>query len=117
MTHTDLAALIDAYIAIWNEQDADSRRASIAQVWAEDAHFTDPTQSATGRDELDALVAGFHQTFPGHACVLSSEGRHDNVFRWHLVSPSGETMVVGEDTMVINADGLIQTVTGIFVES
>lgn len=119
MTHTttNLETLIDAYLEIWNESVAAVRRETIDRVWAEDAYFVDPTQSSTGRDELNALIDGFHQTFPEHRCELVAGSQHGNIFRWGLVSPAGDTLVIGEDTIQVNEAGLIQSVTGTFVES
>ncbi len=56
---TELSALIDRYIAIWNETDPDARRTLIEATWAEDATYTDPALNGAGRDGIDAMTAGF----------------------------------------------------------
>ena len=43
---TEINALIDNYIAIWNEGDPERRRAHIAQTWTEDASYVDPMRPA-----------------------------------------------------------------------
>ena len=44
----NLTKLVDRYIAMWNETDAERRRALIAQTWTEDARYVDPVLQAEG---------------------------------------------------------------------
>ncbi len=56
---TEISALIDRSIAIWNETDPAARRTLIEATWAEDATYTDPALNGAGRDGIDAMTAGF----------------------------------------------------------
>jgi hypothetical protein len=45
---TEINALIDNYIAIWNEGDPERRRALLAETSTEDASYVAPIMTATG---------------------------------------------------------------------
>lgn len=59
--------LVDRYIAVWNETDAAKRQALIARTFTADTHFVDPVQEGSGRDAIDAMVAGVQERFPGYS--------------------------------------------------
>ena len=116
-TTNDLSALIDRYIAIWNETDPVARRTLIDATWAKDATYRDPLLTGTGRDGIDEMTAGFQQARPGHTFELTSEHPHDegaHRFDWRLLSPTGEVMVVGSDAYELDANGRLQTIVGAF---
>ena len=46
---TDVTTVIDDYIAIWNEGDAERRRQLVARTWSEDASYVDPLMSGEGQ--------------------------------------------------------------------
>ena len=52
----DLNDLIDRYIAIWNQNDAERRRNLVASTWAEAASYVDPVMSGEGQSGIDAMV-------------------------------------------------------------
>ena len=70
---TDLTALVDRYIAMWNEPDSARRRALIARTWTEGASYLDPMMQGDGRSGIDAMVEGVQQRFPGHRFRRTSE--------------------------------------------
>jgi len=114
---TDLSALIDRYIGIWNETDPAARRTLIEQTWAEDATYRDPVLEGSGRDGIDAMTTGFQQAYPGHTFELTEDHPLDEAarrFGWQLLSPTGEIQMTGQDTYVLNADGLLQSIVGTF---
>ena len=113
MTHAiDIA---ERYIASWNEADAERRRALIARIWAADGQYVDPLMQGSGRDGIDALIAGAQQHFPGHRFALAGtpDGHHDRMrFGWTLSAADGTPVASGTDFGVLAADGLLQSVTG-----
>ena len=113
---TDVTTVVHNYIAMWNEPDAQRRRAIIAQTWADDASYLDPLQTGDGRDGIDAMVAGAQQQFPAHRFELSAgpDAFADRVrFAWRLVPDGGEQAVAaGVDFATLGPDGRLQTVTG-----
>ena len=112
---TKVAELIDCYVAVWNEPDADRRRKGIEQLWAEDgAHFT-PSLEARGYQALEARVAGAHEKWvrAGSFVFRSSgtaEAHHNGVrFNWEMVpAAGGAAAAVGFDFLVLGDDGRIR---------
>ena len=109
--------LADRYIAIWNETDAATRRELIAKTWAEDGHYLDPLLAGDGHDGIEAMTAGFQSAYPGHTFrrVGTIDQHHDRIrFGWELVTPDGQTFVIGTDYGEITPDGLLRSITGFF---
>jgi hypothetical protein len=109
--------LIDRYIAMWNETDAERRRALIARTWVDDACYVDPVLQGEGQAGIDAMVRGVHERFPGHRFRRTSDpdAHHDRVrFTWELAPEGGPAVVSGTDFAVVAADKRLQTVTGFF---
>ena len=113
---TDTTALIDDYIAIWNEPDSGRRRELIARTWTEDASYVDPMLTGAGHDGIDAMIAGAQQQFPGLRFELAGapEAHHDRVrFTWHLKPEAGgEAVAIGSDFGLVSDDGRLRSVTG-----
>ncbi|SEG89031.1 Ketosteroid isomerase-related protein [Nonomuraea solani] len=107
--------LVQRYLAAWNETDAAARQAILAEVFAEDAVYTDPLVSVRSRDGLDATIAAVQGQFGGLVFSLAGavDAHHDIArFTWHLGPKDGEPIVVGFDVAVIGADGRISQVLG-----
>ena len=112
---TDANTLIDAYIATWNETDADARAKKIAEAFTEQVEYTDPLASVHGHEELGALIAGAQAQFPGLTFRLAGtpDAHHDVVrFTWELAAGDDEALVVGFDVALIAPDGRIGAVAG-----
>lgn len=108
-------ALIDDYIAMWNETDAARRRELIARTWTEGARYLDPLMQGDGHAGIDAMVRGVHERFPGHVFRLTGavDAHHDRVrFAWDLAAPDGTPLVKGIDFGVVAADQRLHAVTG-----
>lgn len=111
---TDINRTVDRYVAIWNEGDADRRRALIAETWTDDASYVDPLMTGEGRDGIDAMIAGAQQQFPGHRFELSAgpDAHHDRVrFAWELHGADGP-VAAGVDFALVADDGRLRAVTG-----
>ncbi|MCZ4549847.1 nuclear transport factor 2 family protein [Gordonia rubripertincta] len=115
--HDDaVGALIDQYLAAWNETDPQARREAIGALWAADGVYTDPLASVSGVDGIDRVIAGAQEQFAGlwfvRGTVLDA---HHNIarFTWELVTEAGaEPLVVGFDVAVVNDDEKITAVYG-----
>ena len=104
-----------AYLASWNETDPTERRRLLEQHWAQDVRYVDPLMEATGRDGIEAAIAGVQQQFPGF--VFSPHGiadAHHNQLRfgWALGPAGVEPPVVGFDVVVTDEQGRISSVLG-----
>src|SRR5436190_6533873 len=84
---TNVTELIDSYIQMWNETDAERRRKLIEQIWTEAASYVDPMMQAEGHAGIDAMVQGVQDGFPGYRFRRTSEvdAHHTCVrFTWEL---------------------------------
>jgi hypothetical protein len=112
---TKLNDLVDRYISVWNEADADRRREGIAALWEEEgAHFT-PSLEARGYRALEARVAGAHEKWvKAEGFVFRSannaEDHHNGVrFNWEMVpAAGGAAAAVGFDFLVLGDDSRIR---------
>ncbi|WP_084741939.1 nuclear transport factor 2 family protein [Cryptosporangium aurantiacum] len=110
-----MSDLIERYLATWNASDSATRRALLAEHWAEDARYVDPLVDVAGRDALDATIAAVREQFPGFVFtpVSAADGHHDVTrFQWGLGPDGAEPIVIGFDVVTTGADGRITTVVG-----
>ncbi|MFI6505575.1 nuclear transport factor 2 family protein [Nonomuraea typhae] len=107
--------LVERYLAAWNETDAAARAKAVAEVFTEDAAYTDPLAAVTGHEGIAAVIAGAQEMFPG---LVFTPGEvfdaHRNVarFTWHLGPAGGEAIAVGFDVAELAEDGRIRRVLG-----
>ncbi len=112
---TDTA--VDAYFAMWNEEDPSARRRHIETAWTGDGTYVDPLLEAAGYEGLDAMVVGVHTQFPGQRFRRTSgiDAHHGRArFGWELAAPDGSVTVAGVDVAVFAADGRLAAITGFF---
>lgn len=57
----DFTELADSYVAVWNEPDAEARRAAIASLWVPDGEHYVRTLQARGHEALQQRVTGSHE--------------------------------------------------------
>jgi hypothetical protein len=105
----------DQYFAMWNEDDADVRAKLIADLWVDEAMFTDPSFEVTGQDGLTKMVETAHEMFPGFR--FSQTGtidEHHNRLRWtwELAQPGQQAVAGGTDVVTLAPSGKILEVIG-----
>ena len=111
---TDAAKIADAYIAVWNETDAQRRRALIGEGWTPDARYVDPIMSGEGLDQISGMIGAVHERFPGFRFSLigRADGHGEHVpFSWGLGPDGADSPIKGTDFAVV-ADGKLRTATG-----
>jgi hypothetical protein len=111
---TNVDSVIDRYIAIWNETDADRRRELIVRTWTEDASYLDPIMGGEGHDGIDAMIAGVQARFPGYRFRRTGDVdvHHDRVrFGWELGPEGGPPSAGGLDVGVV-VDGRLGSIIG-----
>jgi hypothetical protein len=114
-TMDELAALVDRYIATWNETDPERRRELIAATYIEAASYVDPLTQTQGRDGIDAMIQAVQQQFPGHRFRRRGEIDAHNGrvrFAWELGPEGGPVLIAGIDFGVVAADGRFEAMTG-----
>ncbi|MEV5988587.1 hypothetical protein AB0L85_26860 [Streptomyces sp. NPDC052051] len=131
MANIDIHHLTDRYAAVWNEPDAERRRAAIRDLWAPDAvHVLQPPKEilqtaeglgfdrlvleARGHDALELRVTRSYEEFiaPGTFVFRSRDNAdrlHDIVkFNWEMAPrDGGEVAGVGLEILVLGPDGRI----------
>jgi hypothetical protein len=115
----DFTATVDAYVAAWNEQDAERRQVLLERAFSADGTYRDPLYSVVGRDALAEHIHGYQQRFPDSSMDRQSriDGYGDVLrFAWAIVGPDGDVAIQGVDVVSVNDDGKIQSVTGFFGE-
>lgn len=115
-TITDVAQLVDNYIAIWNETDAAARQALIARTWTEDGIYVDPILQSEGHAGIDAMTAGAQAQYPGLKFLRTGEvdAHHDVLrFSW-VVGPAGEPPIGGGIDVASVVDGRLRSIVGFF---
>ncbi|MEV4076404.1 nuclear transport factor 2 family protein [Nonomuraea fuscirosea] len=107
--------LIDRYIDCWNQTDPEARAKAVAELWTEDATYTDPLADVTGHAGIAAVIEAAQGMFPG---LVFSPGEvydaHHHIarFTWHLGPEGGEPVAVGFDVVELAEDGRIRKVLG-----
>jgi hypothetical protein len=111
---TDADALVERYVASWHRGDDEGRRTAIAEVWAPDARYIDPSHDVTGHDALYEVTTDIYQEFvrPGkyHFRVGSVVQAHHNIarFKWELAeTETGHAVDGGLDILVTDGAGRI----------
>jgi hypothetical protein len=111
---TDVDALVERYMAVWHEPDAEERRKAITGLWAPDGSYVDPTQEASGHDALFTVASAIYEEFvrPGKFVFRTGSNiqSHHNIlrFRWELAEvETGQVIDSGLDILVTDNEGRI----------
>ena len=113
-------AVVEAYVASWNETDAGKRRAGIARAWAEAGRYRDPVMTSDGHAGVDAMLAGVQARFPGFVLKRTSKVDQHNGhlrFAWSLGPADGPSVVEGVDVCALAPDGRLASVVGFIDKS
>ncbi|HEY2659971.1 MAG TPA: nuclear transport factor 2 family protein [Caulobacteraceae bacterium] len=108
-------ALIDRYIAAWNETDEDTRLDLIAGTWSETADYLDPLMTGQGHEGINAMIQGAQAQLPGFKFRLigAVDTYADQVrFSWEAGPEGVPAPVAGSDFGRIGEDGRLTSVTG-----
>ncbi len=113
MERTELLALVDRYVAVWNEQDAGRRRAGVAALWAEDGAHLTPALEARGHAAIEARIAAAHERFVRSGFTFAPldniDGHHRTVkFGWVMRPADGAAVAAGSDFLMLGDDGRIR---------
>lgn len=109
-------AVLETYLAAWNEADASKRNALLAECWAKDGVYSDPTGEAKGAAALLVMIGQVQKQYPGARLERTSRlDRHHDVarFGWRMVLSDGSALPEGVDFVQI-VDGRIARVAGFF---
>jgi hypothetical protein len=105
------------YGAAWNETDDGARLTLLERCWADDATYTDPTASVTGREGLAAHIGQFQAERPGFRLELTSgvdEHGGRLRFAWRMLAPDGAEVLEGLDFGELDGSGRLSRIVGFF---
>lgn len=111
---TDANEIAANYIATWNETNAGTRAELITRHWSDAPHYVDPLMSASGIEELSAIIRAVQDRFPDFRFRLINlpDGHGDYVrFAWGLGPEGAESLIEGSD-IVETRNGRIERVVG-----
>jgi hypothetical protein len=107
--------LVHRYLETWNQTNAQTRRASIHALFAEQCSYTDPNVIVAGWDSIDGFIGAVQKQFAGVVFVLGGtvDAHHDVArFTWHAMAPGLlEPVAIGFDVLVTEG-GCIKQVVG-----
>jgi len=113
---SEVSDTIDHYISLWNETDADARRAGISRIFADDATYTDPLVDVSGHAGINAVIAATQGEFAGFTfkLLIPVDSNHNIArFSWELIPSGGsESIAGGSDVAVFDESGRIANVYG-----
>ncbi|PZG02575.1 nuclear transport factor 2 family protein [Nonomuraea aridisoli] len=107
--------LVERYVAVWNETDPAARAKAVAELWTEDATYTDPLADVAGHDGIAAVIEGAQGMFPGLVFTPGDQydtHHHTARFTWHLGPKDGDPVAIGFDVVELAEDGRIRKVLG-----
>lgn len=111
----DPKAIVEQYVASWNEIDDARRDALVAATFTEDVVYTDPLMRGSGHAAVAGLIRGVQTRFPGFRFTLTrgAERVDDHVrFSWELGPVDAAAPVAGTDFARVAADGRLSLVHG-----
>ncbi len=111
----EITQLVDRYIAVWHEPDAEQRRRSVAHLWAEDGVQFTPSREFRGHKALEERVEAAHEEFVQTGGFLfrrsgGVQGHHDALsFTWEMVpAVGGDVAATGTIFLLLSEDGRIR---------
>lgn len=115
LNQDELDVIVDRYVAVWNEPDADRRRRGVADLWTEDGVHLAQTIEARGRNEIITRVGEAYEEFVVQGgfvfCSAGDAAGHHGVakFRWEMVpTGGGPVAAIGLDVFVLDGVGRIR---------
>jgi hypothetical protein len=106
-------ALVERYVAVWNEPEPRRRLDRVATLWADHGAHVNPDAVHVGAEAICAeatrvwaMCGALGQRF---RCSGRVDGHHDAVrMDWELVSADGVTVRAAGTNLLLQADGRVQ---------
>jgi nuclear transport factor 2 (NTF2) superfamily protein len=103
-------AMIDRYVASWNEPDAAERRRVIDDIWSTDGVYRNATSTFEGHNGIEQAVTAAYDAFTANGFrfqVASVQTNHDAVrYQWEMVpAAGGEPDSIGTHVAMLGKEG------------
>ena len=116
LAESNVAEMVNRYLAAWNERTPGRRRALIADTWTDQGYYVDPHRRGDGHDGIDVMMQAVQERFPAYRFRLSGavDAHNDRVrFVWEAGGTDDAPMrFVGTDFGVVAKDGRFESITG-----
>ena len=113
-TEATARTIIDRYVAVWSEPDAQARRAAIGSLWEPDGvEYVEGIQFR-GHEELDGRIARAYEEFVGSGKYNVTDGRRREQARRHhhvlgpAQHPEGEVAWAARVFLLLGETGRIR---------
>ena len=107
--------IVDRWFAAWSEPDATRRNAALDHTIAQDVAMRDRFSAIDGAADLREHLAAVHRFMPGVVISRDGEVRQCQgmaLADWIARGADGQERGRGTNVFVLNADGLVESVTG-----
>jgi nuclear transport factor 2 (NTF2) superfamily protein len=108
-----LNALVDCYVAVWNEGDPDRRAQRVADLFAVNARRFNHSSEQIGRATIGEAVTRTWTRFGANGfrfrTLTGAVGHHNALkFSWEMLDGDGKRDSLGTTIVFFNSDGLIE---------
>jgi uncharacterized protein YndB with AHSA1/START domain len=113
--HGKVADAVDAWFDVWADTDDAHRAAALARIATPGVGMRDRFTCVDGAGELSHHIAGAQRFMPGYRMQRQGAPRHCQgvvLADWTAAGPDGQVRATGTNVFTLDADGLIESVTG-----
>ena len=113
MSDFDHSALIERYIAAWNEPEPGRRGTAALQLWAPDGALVNARQEYRGHEAVQQAISRSYARFIAHGyryrARSGSSNHHDGIcVLWEMLDPSGGLTSSGVNFLLLDSERRIQ---------
>jgi uncharacterized protein YndB with AHSA1/START domain len=115
--HADAPAIVDAWLDAWSNADAGARVAALERIAEPTVQFRDRFSAVDGVEELQVHLDATHRFMPGLRLQRDGDVRQCQgvaLADWIARSSDGDERARGTNVFVLNSDGRIESVTGLW---
>ena len=113
MTNQEAWKIYEKYVSAWNTTSLDQRIRIATEVLSENIEYhTVRHDWCTGRSQVIADMATFHERFPGGHFEIGDVSSHHNValLTWVIIQADGTEFARGHDQITVDPDARISRI-------
>ena len=110
MTNQDAWKLYEQYIGAWNSASVEQRVKVAGEILTENIEYQTVRHAlGTGRAQVIADMATFHEKFPGGHFEIGDVSAHHDValLTWVIITADGKEFARGHDQLTVDRHGKI----------